>query len=155
MRVSVCVCVCVCARACVCMLCATDKTQGEEPACRHILATAVIARRSCAWALRHLLPHRKPMLQLTTPRTHTHTHARMPTRKHTHTATASPYSVNILLDYTSPSTQTHTCTHTHIHVELHQVNYLRQRAVFTVHILISWVYVLCVCVGVCVHVWDE
>lgn len=55
------------------MLGATDKTQGEEPACRHILATSVIARCSCALALRHLLPHRKPMLWLTTPRTLTQT----------------------------------------------------------------------------------
>lgn len=151
---SVCVCVCLCARACVrvsvCMLCAADKTQGEEPACRHILATAVIARRSCAWALRHLLPHRKPMLQLTTPHTHIHSC----TRTNTHITTASPYSVNITLDYMNP----HHHHHHHISLQETQTHTFTlgklletKSCVYSSHWhLISSVYVfVCVCVSVC------
>lgn len=104
------------ARPCVCdcVLGATDKNQGEEPACRHILATVVIARRSCALALRHLLLHRKPTLWHTTPPKHTQVDAHM----HEQRAVASPYSVNTLLD----------CTYIHPHTFRHQVNCMKQKA---------------------------
>lgn len=100
----------------LCVLGATDKNQGEEPACRHILATAVIARRSCALALRHLLLHRKPTLWHTTPPKHTKTHRRARTRTS---------SVLLLLHTVLTCCST---VHIHPHTFRHQVNCLKQKA---------------------------
>jgi len=136
----VCVCVCVCVRvsvcACVCVFCVRLIRPREKSQRADIFLPPWLSPVAAVPELCDICSLTGSLCCSSQHLTHTHARTHTRTRMNTHNYCFSMQSEHIAGLYPSPIlslslSHTHTCTRTHI--QPHQVNYLRERAVFTFH----------------------